>query len=92
MKHVIKSDSAGLSIQVSEFAGKEEGLLAAFQQCREGRCSCPTNEFSKLDSLEIENAAGRISLRLRARKGQQFDTAEIRKCLDHADEQADPAA
>ena len=86
MKRVIKSISKGLVIELSEIAGKEERLLEAFQECREGRCSCPTDEYLKLDSLEIENSAGTISLRLKAKKGRKLNTIEIEKCLDHTDE------
>ena len=88
MKRVIKSISKGLVIELSEIAGKEERLLEAFQECREGRCSCPTNEYLKLDSLEIKNSAGTLSLRLKAKKGRKSNTTEIEKCLDYTDEKA----
>jgi hypothetical protein len=88
--HVIKPDLKGLTVEVSEIAGKEEDLLSEFQACREGRCSCPTDEYAKLDALEIEDQAGKISLRLRAKSGQEFDAAEIEKCLDHVQKNLDP--
>ena len=88
MKRVIKSILQGLEIEISEIAGKEERLLEAFQECREGRCSCPTDEYLKLDSLEIENSAGTISLRLKAKKGRKLNTTEIQKCLNYTDEKA----
>lgn len=87
MKRIIKPNSQGLTIEVSEIEGKQERLLKAFQECREGRCSCPTDEYSKLDSLKVENSTGKISLRLKAKRGQKFNKTEIEKCLDHTDEQ-----
>ncbi len=90
MKRVIRPISEGLTIEISETAGKEEPLLKAFQECQEGRCSCPTDEYSKLDSLEVEKSNGNINLRLKAKKGQEFNKNEIEKCLDYADEQVDP--
>lgn len=90
VKRTIKSDSEGLTIEVSEIAGKEKQLLSEFQACQEGRCDCPTDEYTKLDTLEIDNSVGKISLRLTAKSGQVFDKAEIEKCLEHTEKKLDP--
>ena len=84
MKRTVKCESDGLTIEVSEFSDQKEQLLAEFQACQEGRCSCPTNEYEKIDSLEIAARTGKISLHLKAKTGQVFDSSEIEKCLDHA--------
>ena len=90
MKHVIKPDSEGLNVEVSDIAEQEEELLTEFQACQEGRCSCPTDEYEKLASLEIARSVGKISLRLKAKAGHEFDRAEIEKCLHHAEKKLDP--
>ncbi len=90
MKHTVTSKSDGLTIEVSEISEQQEQLLAEFQACREGRCSCPTDEYEKLDSLEISARTGKISLRLKAKKGQVFDSREIEKCLDHSESKLHP--
>lgn len=90
MKHTIKLDSEGLTVEVSEIVGKEKQLLSEFQACQEGRCACPTDEYAKLDTLAIHNSAGKISLRLTAKSGRVFDEAEIEKCLDHTERKLDP--
>lgn len=89
MKHVIKPESGMLKVEVSDIEGKEEELLASFQACREGRCACPTDEYQKLESLDIDESAGKISLRLKAKSGRIFDEAEIEKCLDHTKRKLD---
>ena len=81
MKSDIKSDSDGLTIEISEIQGSNAQLLAAFKKCQEGRCSCPTNEYEKLESLTIEQTEDKINLRLKVKKSQDFDSAEIEKCL-----------
>jgi putative SOS response-associated peptidase YedK len=78
-----------LKVEVSDIEGKEEELLASFQACREGRCACPTDEYQKLESLDIDESAGKISLRLKAKSGRIFDEAEIEKCLDHTKRKLD---
>ena len=87
MKYEIESNTEGIAIEVSEIEGKGKRLLKAFQECQEGRCSCPTDEYSKLDSLKIEQSEGKLSLQLKAKKGQKFNTTDIEKCLDHTDKQ-----
>ena len=85
MKKDIKADTDGLTIEISEIQGKDKQLIEAFQECQEGRCSCPTNEYSKLESLEIKQTEGKINLRLSSKKGEVFDSAEIGKCLDYTE-------
>ena len=90
MKHVIKPESGMVTVEVSDIEGKEEELLAGFQACREGRCACPTDEYRKLESLDIDESPGKISLRLTAKTGRVFDEAAIEKCLDHTKRKLDP--
>jgi len=90
VKHVIKPDAEGLTVEVSEIAEQHEKLLTEFQACQEGRCSCPTNEYEKLDSLEIARSAGKVILRLKSKAGHEFDRGEIEKCLDHTERKLDP--
>ena len=85
MKRVVKSNPDGLTIEVSSNPEQQERLLAEFLACREGRCSCPTDEYEKLDSLEIAVQPEKISLRLRVRTGQVLDSHDIEKCLDHTE-------
>jgi len=65
MKYKIESTENEVHIEVSETKGKQEKLLEAFQECQEGRCTCPTQEYSKLDSLEIETNEDIIKLKLK---------------------------
>ena len=83
MEKYIKADVNGLKIELTEIQGKEKQLLAAFQECQEGRCACPTNEYSKLESLEIEQTDGKLYLRLSSKKGEVYDSDEIGKCLHY---------
>jgi len=89
MKYEIKSRPDGLDIQVSEVSGKEAPLLAAFQACQGGHCSCPTTEYTKLEDLQVAAGADGITLQLKARAGEQFDAEEIARCLDYTREQVE---
>lgn len=87
MKFQIAKKPGGIDIEVSEIEGKKKQLLEAFRECQEGRCTCPTQEYAKLDVLEFDDqSVGTINLKLRAKKGAEFDQAEIQRCLEHTEE------
>ena len=83
MKYKVESAENEVSIEVTETKGKQEKLLQAFQECQEGRCTCPTQEYSKLDSLEIESDENTIKLKLKSKPDVKFDESEIGKCLEY---------
>jgi len=85
MKYQIATKPSGIEIEVSGVEGKEQQLLEAFRECQEGRCTCPTQEYEKLDSLEIEKSPGTINLRLKAKPGAEFDQREIQRCFEHTE-------
>ncbi len=83
MEAKIKTTEAGIQIDVTELEGKKEQLLEAFQECSEGRCTCPTQEYQKVETLEVIDAGDAIELSIKAKADEQIDTAEIQKCLEY---------
>ena len=63
--------------------GEHEQLLAAFGECQEGRCSCPTDEYQKLASIDVQESADVIRLHLKVKPGEAIDTSQIAACLDY---------
>ena len=56
----------------------------AFQECQEGRCDCPTDEYDKVSTLTVENEGNdAITVRLVAKSGERFDESEIDAFLQH---------
>jgi hypothetical protein len=90
MKYQITKNPEGLEIRVADLEGNEGQLMEAFRECQEGRCSCPTQEYQKLGSLQVEQINGEINLRLVSRNGTQFDQAEIEQCLEHTKGRVSP--
>jgi len=86
MKYNIDENDAGIAIRINDVKDQKEKLLQAFQECQEGRCTCPTAEYKKLDSLKIEQGDETIELHLKAKQGVKIDKAEINKCLDYTAE------
>jgi hypothetical protein len=79
----IEQDDATVVIELADIGDKQEELLEAFDECRSGRCSCPTNEYEKLAAMDVEASTEQITLRLQTKPGTAFDSSELTACLDH---------
>ena len=88
MKHKINETESGLDISIVVKEDKKKELLEAFQECQEGRCSCPTEEYKKLESLEIKHNDEKIELHLKSKDGSKLDKTEINKCLEYTEKRA----
>lgn len=83
MKYKIDNNEEGMEISVEDVKSKKDALLKAFQECQEGRCSCPTEEYKKLESMQIELREDGIQLRLKSKQGVDLDKSEINRCLEY---------
>lgn len=84
----IKPSDAGIAIQISGVGDKGQELLTAFGECQQGQCSCPTDEYQKVEAMEVTPSKDAISIRLEAKPGMEFDTREIAACLDYTVDKA----
>jgi hypothetical protein len=82
-RYRIDEDEGAVSIQLTELSGRQAELLEAFRECQEGRCTCPTEEYRKVASMDIHADEDRIAIRLSSKPGQRLDSSEIDACLDH---------
>ncbi len=82
-KYTINADGPSVDIELTGVAGRQDQLLEAFGECQEGRCSCPTNEYEKVAAMDMQPGEDRIAIKLQAKPGTTFDTAEIAACLDY---------
>ena len=83
MEAKITKTENGIDIDVTELEGKETQLLEAFQECSEGRCTCPTEEYKKVAVMTVTNQDDLIQLSIQAKEDETIDTSEIEKCLDY---------
>ncbi len=84
----INPNDKGLAIEITGVGDSRDELLQAFGDCAEGHCSCPTDEYEKVEAMTIAPAGDRIAIDLAAKPGTEFDAAEIERCLDWTVEQA----
>ncbi len=83
MEAKIKTTEKGIEVDVNDVKGKKDQLLEAFQECSEGHCTCPTEEYKKVEAMEITGGEDNIQLIITAKDEQKIDAAEIEKCLDY---------
>ena len=81
-QYTIDQKPDGLEIKLDNVEGQKEELLQAFQQCQQGQCACPTDEYHKLDSIQLDQGEDSIQINLIAKPGAEIDPQEINRCLD----------
>jgi len=82
-KYKVEKKDQEITVEIEGDGLKTAELHKALQQCREGSCDCPTDEYDKLESMQIELNTDRISLRLRTKPDADIDQAAVAACLDH---------
>lgn len=83
MKSRISSHENGIDI---DLAGAEDQIVEvekSFQDCRAGRCSCPSAEYEKIESLEIDKSKNNIRVSIKTRAGENVDVKAIASCLEY---------
>ena len=82
-RYRIEEEKSAVSIDLSEVGEQQDQLLAAFSECQDGHCSCPTAEYEKLALIDVQRTGDDIRLRLEAKPGETIDTSQIAACLDY---------
>lgn len=83
MKYEISNSKSELVIDIEIPDKHKEKLLEEFGNCQQGKCSCPTEEYKKLESLTVETNENKVFLTLKPKLDQNFDINEINKCLNY---------
>ena len=79
----IDNEGSAVSVELTDTSGRAEALLDAFAECQSGHCTCPTDEYRKLESMNVQHTGETITLHLEAKPGSALDSAAIANCLEH---------
>jgi hypothetical protein len=91
MKFRIVEQDAAVGIDIEAPAGKQPRVLKSLQACAEGHCTCPTPEYAKLESMQVEQAPQGIQVTLKTKPGQTLERSAIERCVQHTlDEAGEP--
>lgn len=87
MKHTVEKTDAGLRITAAVATDKQAALLEEFNKCASGTCSCPTPQYGRLQTINVQAQPGGVSVELTAKAGEIIDTEDIERCLEHTAKQ-----
>lgn len=82
-KYKIEKKEQEITVEIEDSELTNTELQQAFRRCQVGSCDCPTDEYDKLDSMQIEQGRDRLSLRLKNKPGHSIDPNAVAACLDH---------
>lgn len=88
MRYEITEDDNDVEIRLQQTGEHTPQLLAALEDCQQGRCGCPTEQYERLEDMSINTSVDELTIRLHPHDGQRLDTGELRACLDYTVTQA----
>lgn len=88
MKYSVKGDDSIVKITIGDVGSKQAELLKELNECMVGRCSCPTDQYTKVESMQITPGEGQLSMTLSAKLGEKIDRGDINKCLEDMTQKA----
>ena len=88
MRYRITED-AGATVHIDVVADPEQQpkLLESLAECQSGHCSCPTDQYERLENMDVQASGEGVHIRLEPRLGQRLDTDELRACLEYTSTQ-----
>jgi hypothetical protein len=82
-EYEIADDGSQVEIRMRTTAEQEPRVIASLHDCASGTCGCPTDQYDRLESMDVKTGGGNITVRLQPLPGEHLDTDEIRACLDY---------
>jgi hypothetical protein len=84
MEYSIEGDGSDVTITVKAVGANQADLIKELHECAEGRCSCPTPQYAKVESIQVAPAEGQVVIILKSKPGEWIEQGDIDKCLEHA--------
>ncbi|MDX1690910.1 MAG: hypothetical protein R3290_07800 [Acidimicrobiia bacterium] len=78
---MVRSRGNDLEVDIPDPGPARAAIADTLQRCCEGRCSCPTEEVRKVDSLDVEDGTGSLHLTFHPRSGERLDVVEIDRAV-----------
>jgi hypothetical protein len=82
-KFNVSKERSKLHIKIDETGSDQAAVLSALKECAEGRCTCPTSQYEKLESVDIAPGKDSIDIVLTPRAGETIDRQAIDNCLEY---------
>ncbi len=82
-KFNVTQAASKLRIKIDDVGDKQTALMGALQECAEGRCTCPTQQYEKLQEINIQPTPTGVDVTLTPKPGESIDREAIDKCLEY---------
>lgn len=92
VRYEITEHEPEVEVHIHQTGERTPQLMASLQDCQQGRCGCPTDQYDRLEDMTIHTDLDQLTIRLRPRTGQHLDTEQLQNCLDYTLEQAEQGA
>ena len=85
MKSELKKKDEHVIINISEIGDDKDLILKSLYDWKDGKCSCPTNEYEKLETLDInsDDNLQEIIVDLGPKKDERIAISDIENCLNY---------
>lgn len=83
MHYEVTEHEDSVELRVIGTGDRAPALLASMQECQEGRCTCPTDQFNRLETIEVLSGDDNVTVSLRPSPGERLDVNELAACLDY---------
>lgn len=78
----IKSVQTGKTLVVNlENVADKVAILETIQGCADGSCACSTDEYQKVETMQIVPGTNSIQLNIEVKSGEVIDPNCISECL-----------
>lgn len=79
----------GVTIQLFGVGADRAMLLDTFAGCADGTCACSSDEYGKVQSMDVQSDGDAITISVTAFPGQTIDPSCISECVDVTERSCD---
>lgn len=80
-KFDVAPDAQGFQIKLLGVGENQSQILESFGACATGDCACSTDEYKKVDSMDIATAGDTITVTVKTKEGETVDPSCVTDCL-----------
>ena len=80
MKIQSKQTGSFLVVNLEDVSNQAE-ILDTLQGCAQGECACSSDEYQKVESMQIAESPHSITLNVQVKPGEVIDPSCISECL-----------
>ncbi len=78
----------GVKIELIGVGADKATMLETFAGCADGSCECSTEEYAKVESMQVNDLGDDITIDVRTKAGETIDTACISDCMTFVQDKA----